>query len=56
LGLFAYIHEFSKKDSESAHLMFHSNQLAMFFNCKKESVENVLEKPILRDTSEVSVS
>ena len=42
-GLINYINEFSVHEFNTLHVMTHKNDaIALFFNCKKDSVEEVL--------------
>ena len=55
LGLMGYINDFTDRPIETTHMqMTPDHSLQMFFNCKKDSIESVLSKPIGRDTTEFS--
>lgn len=55
LGLMGYINDFTERPIETTHMqMTADHSLQMFFNCKKDSIESVLSKPIGRDTTEFS--
>jgi len=58
LGFLGYINDFSERPIETTHMMVDDEvgMFAVFFNCKKASVEEVLAKPIKRDIAEVSLS
>ena len=56
LGALDYLQDFNSRDYETSYIMAQENSLAMFFNCKKSSIMEVLEKPVQRSHSEVSLS
>jgi len=52
-----YINEFSSREFNTLHVMTHEDDaIALFFNCKKSSVEEVLKGSVSRDLYEVSFS
>ena len=56
-GLINYINEFSSHEFNTLHVMTHKNDaMALFFNCKKDSVEEVLAGNVQRDYLEVSLA
>ena len=56
LGMIKYANDITQRDLETLHPMVSNDVLNLFFNCKKASVEEILEKPIARDHAEVSFS
>lgn len=56
LGMIEYVNDFTDRLLETLHPMVENDVLNLFFNCKKDSVEEVLKKPISRDHAEISVS
>jgi len=56
-GLINYINEFSSNEFNTLHLMtLKDDAVALFFNCKKDSVEEVLAGNVKRDYLEVSLA
>jgi hypothetical protein len=55
-GYLDYVNEFGKNPIETLHVMVTNHSLAMFFNCKQSSIQNVLKKPAARDRTEISFS
>jgi hypothetical protein len=56
-GLIDYINEFSFNEFNTLHIMTHKDDaLALFFNCKKDSVEEVLAGNIQREYLEISLA
>ena len=55
LGVMDYINDFVGRKSETLHALYHDETLMLFFNCKKDSVMEVLNKPpIGRSNTEVN--
>jgi hypothetical protein len=55
LGVIEYVNDFISRKSETLHVLYKDETLMMFFNCKKGSVQEVLNKPpIGRENTEVN--
>ena len=54
--MIAYVNDFTDRALDTLHPMVENDVLNLFFNCKKDSVEEILKKPIARDHTEISVS
>ena len=54
IGFLEYINDFVDRIDETLHIEFSNELVSLFFNCKAESVEDVLSKPIRRDYAEIS--
>lgn len=56
MGIMRYINDFTSREYNTLHPMSDDNLMSLFFNCHKQSVLDVLAKPIKRDYAEVSFS
>lgn len=58
MGLLNYINDFTARPIETLHVEVNeeNKNMLVFFNCKKQSVEDVIASPIDMDLTEINFS